>query len=208
MCKHLIALTLLLLVVGHQQVSSAASPLPVFRSSDIQLNPSSRKDWSVAPFAASGQRVEADLAGEPNEESDQHETYPIDFTRIDLSKHSPTGRGVLNSMQNDEIRPAIGNGRHSSGRYGAHSAKLTRSSARETPSKFDRIPVLDYDRYCSPSNYLAECLRRKFSKRNTSKRVRKSLENIDTDSLSPLMSDCIVLYQKNCEQISKQPLFH
>lgn len=253
MCKRRITLTLLLLAVC-QQVCSDASAFSVFRSTDIQVNPAIHKESSLSAFALPGLRVEADLAGQPNEEGDQVETHPIDFSRIDLSKHSPTGRGVLNSMQNDEVRPPINqfDGRRSFSRFGAQPTKWqARSSGPRSTvfaSKFDRNPLLDYDYYCSPSNYLAECLRKrllsKFLKRFRSTRsaasgLRSTIEDLnrfsssvespanaasaaqsikqvslaldrtfyDTDFLSPMLSDCIVTYQRNCDQITKQPLF-
>ena len=149
-------------------------------------------------------------------------------------------------MQNDQVHQPTGlfGGRRSTTRLGVRQANRS-----PTATGFnEKSPLLDYNYYCSPSNYLAECLRKRLSSkflerfqanRSAAEGLRSVIEDLsqfnsalgsssntastvrafrrvqlaldrtfyNNGFLSPLMSNCISAYRKNCAQVTQQTLF-
>ena len=149
----------------------------IFRSANIQLSKASHKESDLAAFHLDEmQNAKADLDNEKSDEkTDEAETHPIDFKKINLNKYQAIRNETAKKdaqMQNDEmpIETRLDNGKRSR-KYQMRmrkSSSIKQSTSRNELNSAKRQSliknqIVNYDNYCSSSQYLAECLKKRLS---------------------------------------------
>lgn len=183
------------------QANAQSPKFEIYRSANIELNEESHKNSDLFAFHQEKVTVKPDLDSETEEGVEEEaETHPIDFKKINLANKVQSTR-IMNRdlMQNDESND------QSNGKLDDSKSKFRKfqsmkminktkqsislpgsdSNAANTPNKFNKNQIFDYNYFCQPKHFLAECLRKRLSSKFV---MRYRLKNTNTN-LNHLIND-------------------
>lgn len=163
---------------------TAQSPkFQIYRSANIELNEESHKNSDFFAFHQEKVTVKPDLDDETAEGAvEEAETHPIDFKKINLAKSSRVINRDL--MQNDDSSDQAKLDDNKSKFRKLQSMKMNSKSKQSKNEAANQLnnknQIFDYDYFCQPKHFLAECLRKRLSSKFV---MRYRLKNANLNHL-------------------------